>query len=196
MLIQKHGENLHGGITPKTLYFNRRQLLAGLPAAFLGARELLSPSGAQAAAGLGALAKSRLSTSEKASPFKDVATYNNFYEEPARNSPRNWPKTSRRAPGSFRWKAKPESRARSQWRKSSKSRHSGQWYRSYGNELWEFDEGVATLERRSIRWDKYDVGPVRCGIANNNQSRRRGRWLGAGRWPLPCLLYTSPSPRD
>ena len=140
MLIQKHGENLHGGITPKTLYFNRRQLLAGLPAAFLGARELLSPSGAQAAAGLGALAKSRLSTSEKASPFKDVATYNNFYEEPARNSPRNWPKTSRRAPGSFRWKAKPESRARSQWRKSSKSRHSGQWYRSYGNELWEFDD--------------------------------------------------------
>ena len=67
-------------ITPKTLYFNRRQLLAGLPAAFLGARELLSPSGAQAAAGLGPLAKSPLSTSEKASAFKDVATYNNFYE--------------------------------------------------------------------------------------------------------------------
>jgi methionine sulfoxide reductase catalytic subunit len=67
-------------ITPKTLYFNRRQLLAGLPAAFLGARELLSPSGAQAAAGLGPLTKSPLSTSEKASAFKDVATYNNFYE--------------------------------------------------------------------------------------------------------------------
>jgi len=49
----------------------------------------------------------------------------------------------------------------------------------------EIDVGVATLERRSIRWDKDDVGPVRCGIANNNQSRRRGRWLGAGRWPLP-----------
>lgn len=80
MLIQTHGENLHEGITPKMLYFNRRQLLAGLPAAFLGARELLSPSGALAAASLGPLAKSQLSTSEKASPFKDVATYNNFYE--------------------------------------------------------------------------------------------------------------------
>ena len=80
MLIQTHGENLHDGITPKTLYFNRRQLLAGFPAAFLGARELLSPLEAQAAAGLGPLAKSQLSTSEKASAFKDVATYNNFYE--------------------------------------------------------------------------------------------------------------------
>jgi Oxidoreductase molybdopterin binding domain len=80
MLILKDEENLHEGITPKTLYLNRRQLLAGLPAAFLGVRELLSPSGAQAAAGLGPLAKSPLSTSEKASAFKDVTTYNNFYE--------------------------------------------------------------------------------------------------------------------
>ena len=80
MLIQTHKEKLHEGITPKTLYFDRRQLLAGLPAAFLGVRELLSPSGAQAAAGLGPLAKSHLSTSEKASAIKDVATYNNFYE--------------------------------------------------------------------------------------------------------------------
>ncbi len=80
MLIQTPKEKLHEGITPKTLYFDRRQLLAGLPAAFLGVRELLSPSGAQAAAGLGPLAKSQLSTSEKASAIKDVTAYNNFYE--------------------------------------------------------------------------------------------------------------------
>ncbi len=80
MLIHKHTENLHEAITPKSLYLNRRQLLAGLPAAFLGCHELLYPSAAQAAANLGPLAKSRLSTNEKASAFKDVSTYNNFYE--------------------------------------------------------------------------------------------------------------------
>ena len=37
--------------------------------------------------------------------------------------------------------------------------------------------GVATLERRSIRWDKDVVDPVRCGIANRDQSLRRDRWL-------------------
>jgi len=80
MLIQKDEENLHEEITSKTLYLNRRQLLAGLPAAFLGLRELLSPAGAQAAASLGPLAKSQLRTSEKVSAIKDVTTYNNFYE--------------------------------------------------------------------------------------------------------------------
>jgi len=80
MFIQKYARTVHEAITPKSIYFNRRQLLAGLPAAFLGAHELLRPSGAQAAASLGPLAKSRLSTDEKPSAFKDVSTYNNFYE--------------------------------------------------------------------------------------------------------------------
>ena len=66
-------------VTPKSIYINRRSLLAGLPAAFVGAREILSPSRARAA-GLGNLVKSPLSTSEKATPYKDVTTYNNFYE--------------------------------------------------------------------------------------------------------------------
>jgi len=80
MLNYKSVEEPQTEVTPKSLYLNRRQFLAGIPAAFLLAHELLSPSGAQAAAGLGPLAKSQLSTSEKASAYKDVTTYNNFYE--------------------------------------------------------------------------------------------------------------------
>src|SRR5664279_1035709 len=80
MLNYKSVEEPQTEVTPKSLYLNRRQFLAGIPAAFLLAHELLSPSGAQAAAGLGPLAKSQLSTGEKVSAIKDVTTYNNFYE--------------------------------------------------------------------------------------------------------------------
>ena len=81
MLIKKSAEIRYSEITPKDIYMNRRNFLAGVPAAFLGARELLSPSGrAQAAAGLGNLLKSPLSSSEKVTSNKDVTTYNNFYE--------------------------------------------------------------------------------------------------------------------
>ena len=45
MLIKKPADIRYSEITPKSLYLNRRNFLAGLPAAFLGARELLSPSG-------------------------------------------------------------------------------------------------------------------------------------------------------
>ena len=81
MLTKKAVEIPYSEVTPKSLYLNRRSFLAGIPAAFLGARELLSPAAqAQAAAGLGNLAKSPLSTSEKATSMKEVTTYNNFYE--------------------------------------------------------------------------------------------------------------------
>ena len=81
MLNTKSMQIPYSEVTPKSLYINRRNFLAGMPAAFLGARELLTPSArAQAAAGLGNLAKSPLSSSEKTSSFKDVSTYNNFYE--------------------------------------------------------------------------------------------------------------------
>jgi sulfoxide reductase catalytic subunit YedY len=78
-------------VTPKSLYLSRRSFLVGVPAAFLGARELLSPSAsAQAAQKFANLAKSPLSTSEKQNSYNDVTTYNNFFEfgtskdEPAR----------------------------------------------------------------------------------------------------------------
>ena len=81
MLIKKSAETPQSELTPKSLYLNRRNFLSGLPAAFLVARELLSPSlEVEAGVGLGSLAKSALSTGEKPSTFKDVSTYNNFYE--------------------------------------------------------------------------------------------------------------------
>ena len=80
MLIKESVEIQYSEVTPKSLYLNRRSFLAGVPAAFLGARELLSPSArAQAGVRLGNLAKSQLSTGEKPSSYKDVTTYN-FYE--------------------------------------------------------------------------------------------------------------------
>jgi methionine sulfoxide reductase catalytic subunit len=81
MLIKKPADIRYSEVTPKALYFNRRKFLAGIPAAFLGARELLSPS-ARALAGtkLPNLAKSPLSTSEKENTYNDVTHYNNYYE--------------------------------------------------------------------------------------------------------------------
>jgi len=81
MLIQKPADIRYSEVTPKGLYFDRRKFLAGIPAAFLGARELLSPSArAQAGTKLPALAQSPFSTSEKENSFEDVTHYNNFYE--------------------------------------------------------------------------------------------------------------------
>jgi sulfoxide reductase catalytic subunit YedY len=82
MLIRRGGDLKTSDITPREVYMNRRKLLAGLPAAFLGARELLSPSGRAAAEArkLENLARSPFSTSEKQTPYRDVTTYNNFYE--------------------------------------------------------------------------------------------------------------------
>jgi sulfoxide reductase catalytic subunit YedY len=75
------------------VYLNRRKFLAAAPAAFLGARELLSPS-ARALAGvkLTNLAKSPFSTTEKQNTYEQVTSYNNFYEfgtqkdQPAKNA--------------------------------------------------------------------------------------------------------------
>jgi sulfoxide reductase catalytic subunit YedY len=54
-------------VTPKSVYLSRRELLAGLPAAFLGSK-------------LPNLGKSRFSTTEKITSYGDVTHYNNFYE--------------------------------------------------------------------------------------------------------------------
>jgi len=81
-LIQKPADLRYSDITPKSIYLNRRRFLAGIPATFLAGRELLSPSGrAKAGTKLPDLAKSPLSTlNEKPNSYKDVTTYNNFYE--------------------------------------------------------------------------------------------------------------------
>ena len=73
MLVAKSRDIPYSEVTPKSSYLNRRKLLFSFPAAFLLAR-------ARAAIGLGNLVKSPLSANEKVNLFKDVITYNNFYE--------------------------------------------------------------------------------------------------------------------
>lgn len=63
-------------ITPREVYFNRRQWIAGASAIGLSAA---LPGGAVMAAPLTA-APSGLSTDEKLTPLKDITTYNNYYE--------------------------------------------------------------------------------------------------------------------
>jgi sulfoxide reductase catalytic subunit YedY len=81
MLIEKSADIRYSEIAPKHIYMNRRNFLAGVPAAFLGARELLSPSG-QALAGtkLQNVQKSKYTVDEKQNSYQDVSTYNNYYE--------------------------------------------------------------------------------------------------------------------
>ena len=82
MLIKKPVDIRYSEITPKDLYLNRRKFLAGVPAAFLGARELMSPS-ARALAGtkLPNVQKSKYNVGdEKLNTYEQVTTYNNFYE--------------------------------------------------------------------------------------------------------------------
>src|SRR5689334_9495389 len=79
MLIKRAADIRYSEVTPKSVYLNRRKFLAGMPVAFLGAREFLSPS-AMAAAPLANVRKSPLSTTEKQNTYKEVTNYNNYYE--------------------------------------------------------------------------------------------------------------------
>jgi len=88
MLISKPAGFRYSEVTPKSIYLNRRKFLAGVPAAFLGARA----ARAQAGAKLPNLVKSPFSTTEKPNSYADVTHYNNFYEfgtskqQPAQNA--------------------------------------------------------------------------------------------------------------
>ena len=53
MLIKKAPDFRYSEITPKSVYLNRRKFLAAAPAAFLAAREALSPSRKAKAKGQG-----------------------------------------------------------------------------------------------------------------------------------------------
>src|SRR5437899_13071630 len=85
MLIRKAPSIRSSEITPKSAYLNRRRFL-GLGAAAAGAAaaasvgiRLAEPERVRAST-LPAFTKSPLSTSEKATPLKDIASYNNYYE--------------------------------------------------------------------------------------------------------------------
>ncbi len=75
MLIKKAADLRYSDITPKPIYFNRRQFLAGVPAAFLAARKMFAETK------LPNLVKSPLSTTgEPVNTLEDVTHYNNYYE--------------------------------------------------------------------------------------------------------------------
>src|SRR5437667_3989392 len=87
MLFKKAAYIRSSEITSKSLYLNRRKFLAGTAiagAAALGGsaigRLFLPSMVAQANARIDGVQKSSFSTTEKITPFKDVANYNNYYE--------------------------------------------------------------------------------------------------------------------
>ena len=75
MLIRRPPDILPSEITPREIYFNRRQLMAGAAGLALAAS---LPGGGEAAP-LPA-AKSPFSTDEKLTSREDITTYNNYYE--------------------------------------------------------------------------------------------------------------------
>ncbi len=87
MLIKKSSDIKSSEITPKNALLNRRTFLAGTAVASaavatgLAWRELAAPSiVAQANTKIDGIQKSKFSTSEAITPFKDVSSYNNYYE--------------------------------------------------------------------------------------------------------------------
>jgi methionine sulfoxide reductase catalytic subunit len=87
MLIKKPADIASSEITPKTVYLNRRNFLVGAAlagaaaAAGVGLNEHPSPPVvAQANAKIDGIQKSKFSTSESVTPYKDVTNYNNYYE--------------------------------------------------------------------------------------------------------------------
>lgn len=85
MLIRKKEEISYSEVTPKALYLSRRKFLAAAAAtgavALAGERifELLAPDIVEAGTKL-QFGKSSYDTNEKQTPYKDVTSYNNFYE--------------------------------------------------------------------------------------------------------------------
>lgn len=87
MLFRKKSDIPSSEITSQSLYLNRRNFLAGaaLGAAALagaGVTDLLgsSPSPDPDGTKISGIQKSKFSTSETVTPFKDVTNYNNYYE--------------------------------------------------------------------------------------------------------------------
>ncbi len=85
MLIRKTADIPASEVTPKHWYVNRRKFIAGASA--LGAAALVSgydlmsePEHAFGGTAIPGIQKSNLSTTEKETPYKDVTTYNNYYE--------------------------------------------------------------------------------------------------------------------
>jgi methionine sulfoxide reductase catalytic subunit len=87
MLIKKAADIPSSEITPKKLYLNRRNFLAGTvisgaaAVAGMSLRELAEPTNVVLAnTKIEGIQKSSFSTTEKITPLKDVSNYNNYYE--------------------------------------------------------------------------------------------------------------------
>ena len=89
MLIKKAADVPSSEITPKSLFLNRRKLLAGTAIAGaatlagLELKDIASPEAVRAETAtvqINGLQKSPFSTTEKITPYKDVTHYNNYYE--------------------------------------------------------------------------------------------------------------------
>jgi sulfoxide reductase catalytic subunit YedY len=85
MLIRRRPAILPSEITPRDVYVDRRRFMLGTAAlgavAGVGAGALLlQPGQAHAAAKLSGVRKSPFSVSETLTPYKDITTYNNYYE--------------------------------------------------------------------------------------------------------------------
>jgi methionine sulfoxide reductase catalytic subunit len=84
MLIKRPSDILPSEITDKALYRDRREFIRAAAAlgiaGGLAASGLFSAAPARAATKLSDLRKSGLSTTETTTPYKDVTSYNNFYE--------------------------------------------------------------------------------------------------------------------
>ncbi len=87
MLIKKPQDIKSSEITPKEIYLNRRQFMGAASTAALAGGAALAgldifgmPAPARAAQKLANVKKSSYSTDEKQNSFKDITTYNNFYE--------------------------------------------------------------------------------------------------------------------
>jgi sulfoxide reductase catalytic subunit YedY len=84
MLIRRPSDIQPSEITDETLHRERREFIRAASAlgvaGGLAAAGLFSAGTARAATRLANLGKSPLSTTEFATPYKDVTTYNNFYE--------------------------------------------------------------------------------------------------------------------
>ena len=85
--MRMFGDLTEADITPKSVYFNRRQTLRamGLAGAVIAGGKVFShlafpPAAVQAGTKLDVALKSPFSTSEKMNSFDDVTHYNNFYE--------------------------------------------------------------------------------------------------------------------
>src|SRR5580658_5993532 len=98
-LMSKFGDLTEADITPKSVYFNRRQILRAMAiagATLAGAKIFnhlaYPPAKVFAGAKLNVAVKSPFSTTEKPNTFQDVTHYNNFYEfgtdksDPSRNA--------------------------------------------------------------------------------------------------------------